>query len=166
METASLDWDVDPGEGTSHQPVSDHGHTGFCGDETAILTRRCNVLVFPCMIPYGQALCHALTSEGRFSGFFYKAWLRHRSQTRVGIDMSVCLFEVVWSIWVANRRRDKGFWRRDGKHRNVHDGASQAFLHVYEAASLSLEEIRMALEYCYKMAQVLGHGTAVRYRGN
>ena len=80
--------------------------------------------------------------------------------------MSVCLFEVVWGIWVANQRRDKGFWIRDGKHRNVHDGASQAFLHVYKAASFSLEEIRMALEYCYKTAQVLGHGTAVRYRGN
>ena len=48
----------------------------------------------------------------------------------------------------SNQRRDRGFWRRDGKHRNVHDGASQAFLCVHEAASLSLEEIRKALEYC------------------
>ena len=71
METASLDWDVDPGEGTSHQPVSDHGHTGFCGDETAILTRRCNVLVFSCMIPYGRTSALSCIDIGRpFLRFF------------------------------------------------------------------------------------------------
>ncbi len=92
-----------------------------------ILTRRCSVLVFSCMMPYEQAVCHALTYRKHVSPvFFYKAWLRHRLQIRMRIDMSICLLEEVGSMWVANQRRDKGFWRRSGKHRNVHDGASQA----------------------------------------